>query len=222
MGIEREPLNKLTLTPLPDGPFEYDNPLYPESGKILYSGGEEITCGRRAKLCRCGASKRMPFCDGTHEEIGFSGKRESDRSNDRRRDYVGERITIHDNRCACSHARHCINELPSVFRMGDRPWIDPDGADPERIIEVIEKCPSGALSYSVDGVEHRDLDREPAINITRDGPYCLVGGIEVVGEEPRADKVSREHCTCCRCGTSENKPFCDGSHWQVGFEDYKD
>lgn len=219
MGTEREPLNNPTMTPLPDGPFEYENPLYPESGKIYDSSGEEITCGRKVKLCRCGASRKMPFCDRTHESIGFSGKRESDRSNDRRRDYVGESITIHDNRCVCSHARHCVNELPSVFRLGERPWIDPDGAEPERIIEVIETCPSGALSYSVDGVEHRDLDREPGIAVTRDGPYCLVGGIEVVGEEPRAEEVSREHCACCRCGASKNKPFCDGSHTEVGFTD---
>jgi CDGSH-type Zn-finger protein len=207
------------LTPLPDGPFEYENPLYPDSGRIYDICGEEIKCGKKVKLCRCGASKNMPFCDKTHEEIGFSGERESDRSNDRRRDYFGERITIHDNRCVCSHARHCVNELPSVFRVGERPWIDPDGAEPERIIEVIEKCPSGALSYSVDGVEHRDLDLEPGITVTRDGPYCLVGGIEVVGEEPRGEEVSREHCACCRCGASKNKPFCDGSHSEVGFED---
>jgi CDGSH-type Zn-finger protein len=210
---------KPTLTPLPDGPLQYDNPLFPQGGRIYDSRGEEVSCGAKVKLCRCGASKRMPFCDNTHREIGFSGERESDRSNDRRRSYVGKKITIHDNRCACSHARFCVNELPSVFRLGERPWIDPDGADPDRIIEVIEKCPSGALSYSVDGVEHRDMEREPQITVTSDGPYCVVGGIEVAGEEPRAQQVSREHCTVCRCGSSRNKPFCDGSHEKAGFKD---
>lgn len=219
MAGDGEHHEKPTLTPLPDGPLEYENPIYPEGGRIYNSRGEEISCGRKVKLCRCGASKKMPFCDKTHEEIGFSGGRETDRNNDRRRDYVGKRITIHDNRCVCSHARFCIDELPSVFRLGERPWIDPDAAEPERIIEVIEKCPSGALSYSVDGVEHRDQDREPSITVTRNGPYCVVGGIEVVGEEPRAEKASTEHCACCRCGTSKNMPFCDGSHSDIGFGD---
>jgi CDGSH-type Zn-finger protein len=218
MSRDAGSLKKPTFTPLPGGPFEYDNPLFPEGGRIYDSRGEEVSCGAKVKLCRCGASKKMPFCDGTHQ-VGFSGERESDKSNDRRRNYVGKRITIHDNRCVCSHARFCVNELPSVFRLGERPWIDPDGAEPERIIEVIEKCPSGALSYSVDGVEHRDQNREPRVAIVKDGPFCLVGGIEVVGEEPRAEEVSREHCTLCRCGASRNKPFCDGSHEKAGFKD---
>lgn len=217
-----KPSRRPTLTPVQDGPLRYENGGYPDSGRIHDWRGREIPCGERAHLCRCGVSKRMPLCDGSHVEIGFSGRRETDRSDDRRRSYVGERITIHDNRCVCSHARFCVKELPEVFDLDRRPWVDPDAAEPERIIEVIEKCPSGALSYSIDGIEHRDLEREPAVLIAKDGPYCVVGGIEVVGEEPRGEKVSREHCTCCRCGTSRNKPFCDGSHHRIGFKDAPD
>ncbi len=223
MGVQDDrALKKPTLEAEPDGPLLYKREGYPESGRMYDWRGDEIVCGPEAELCRCGASKEMPFCDGSHTEVGFSGRRETDRSNDRRRDYVGRRITIHDNRCVCSHAHFCVDELPEVFNPVRRPWIDPDAAEPERIIEVIEKCPSGALSYSVDGVEHRDLDREPGITVSRDGPYCVVGGIEVAGEEPRGEEVSREHCTCCRCGSSRNKPFCDGSHHRVGFSDQAD
>jgi CDGSH-type Zn-finger protein len=219
--VERDEkaLKRARLVPLPDGPFMYENGLYPEAGGIYDSSGREIEVGEKAALCRCGGSANKPFCDGTHEKIGFSGKRETDRGNDRRRDYVGERITIHDNRCACAHVAFCTDELPEVFRKGERPWIDPDGAEPERIIELVEKCPSGALSYTVEGVEHRDQEREPRITVLRNGPYLLVGNIEVVGEEPRAKEVSTEHCACCRCGASSNKPFCDGTHWRVGFKD---
>jgi CDGSH-type Zn-finger protein len=221
MGPDEEHPKKPTLTPLPDGPLLYENRLHSESGSIYDSRGEEITSGEKVALCRCGGSDNKPFCDGTHAKIGFSGKKESDSGKDKRHDFVGKRITIHDNRSVCAHPGFCTSELPSVFRMGKKPWIDPDGAEPEQIIEVIKKCPSGALSYSVDGVEHRDVDREPSITVSENGPYCLVGGIEVVGEEPRAEQVSREHCTCCRCGVSGNKPFCDGSHERVGFEDDK-
>jgi len=221
MELDEKPLRKPRLTPLADGPFIYENELYPEAGGIRDSGDEEIQGGDKVALCRCGGSANKLLCDGTHAKSGFSGKRETDRGNDRRRNYVGEKITIHDNRCVCAHAAFCTYELPEVFRKGERPWIDPDGAEPERIIEVIEKCPSGALSYSVGGVEHRDQEREPCITVSRDGPYLVVGGIEVVGEEPRAEEVSTEHCACCRCGASRNKPFCDGSHLRVGFKDYK-
>ena len=214
-----EGLKKPTVMPQPGGPLLYDNPLHPDSGVISDPDGERIRCGRKAALCRCGGSLEKPFCDGTHAKIGFSDANKADRSRDRRRSYEGKRITIHDNRCACSHAKHCVQELPQIFRSGERPWIDPDAAEPEEIIRVIEKCPSGALSYSIDGVEHRDLDREPGITVSRHGPYCLVGGIEVRCEEPRPDRVSTEHATLCRCGASANMPFCDGSHEEVDFED---
>lgn len=206
------------LTPVRDGPFVYDNPLAPGSGRILDDDGNEIEPFDSVSLCRCGASRSKPFCDGSHERVGFSSERLSDHSNDRRRSYECEEITVHDNRCVCSSAHYCVDGLPEVFRVDERPWIDPSKADPSRIIEIVESCPSGALSYSVDGVEHRDLDREPSITVSRDGPYCLAGGIEVEGEEPRAQDVSREHCTCCRCGASSNKPFCDGSHRDTGFK----
>lgn len=213
-----EDTKRPTLTPLPDGPFVYENPLGPDGGRIFDADGNEITPCEEVSLCRCGASSRKPFCDGTHESIHFSGKRLSDHSNDRRHSYECEGITVHDNRCVCSHSHNCVNGLPEVFKVDDRPWIDPASASPEEIVRVIETCPSGALSYSIDGVEHRDLDREPSITVSRDGPYCLVGWIEVVGEEPRAQEVSREHCTCCRCGSSANKPFCDGTHRTRGFK----
>jgi CDGSH-type Zn-finger protein len=218
MAQDDKSSGKPRLTPQPDGPLIYENPHYPEGGKIYDSEGEEIPSSEKVALCRCGGSGNKPFCDGTHQKIGFSSKREFDASKDKRRDYVGEKITIHDNRCVCAHPGYCYTGLPSVFHLDGRPWIDPDAASPSEIAEVIEKCPSGALSYSIDGVEHRDLDREPGITVSKGGPYCVVGGIEVDCDEPRAQGVSREHCTLCRCGASTNKPFCDGTHDEIDFD----
>jgi ferredoxin len=99
------------------------------------------------------------------------------------------------------------------------PGSIPNGASVEEIIACIEKCPSGALSYSIEGVEHRDLERPPKVIVAQDGPYYIEGGVEVVGAEPRAKEVSLEHCALCRCGSSKNKPFCDGTHKEVGFKD---
>ena len=102
--------------------------------------------------------------------------------------------------------------------MHQSPWIDPDAADATAIIDTIRKCPSGALSYSVAGVEQRDPNRTPAIQATKDGPYKVTGGTKLSGQE-WGDGASHEHYTLCRCGASKNKPFCDGTHWDIGFRD---
>ena len=79
-------------------------------------------------------------------------------------------------------------------------------------------CPSGALSYTKDGVLYKDQDREPAITIEKNGPYCIVGGIDL--NDPKGSKPeSKEHYALCRCGASKNKPFCTGEHRDIHFED---
>jgi hypothetical protein len=100
------------------------------------------------------------------------------------------------------------------------PWIDPDAAEIEAIIETIKKCPSGALSYSIDDVEYRDQEREPMITVTKDGPYAITGGVELMGQT-LGEGASTEHYTLCRCGASRNKPFCSGQHWDTKFKDDK-
>jgi uncharacterized Fe-S cluster protein YjdI len=148
----------------------------------------------------------------------FRKHRRTDGSANKRVDYPGRAITIHDNRGICSHAGFCTDNLKRVFRMGEEPWIDPDGAMAEEIIRVVRRCPSGALSYSIGGIEHQDQKREPMVTVTHNGPYAVTGGIELIGQE-FGEGASREHYTLCRCGASKNKPFCDGSHWAVGFKD---
>jgi uncharacterized Fe-S cluster protein YjdI/CDGSH-type Zn-finger protein len=131
---------------------------------------------------------------------------------------MGKEITIHDNRKICSHAADCVNNLPSVFKLGSKPWIDPDGAKMEQVINTVRKCPSGALSYSIDGVECRDPQEEnnPVVTVSKNGPYYIAGGIELIGEAiDFGDGISKEHYTLCRCGASYNKPFCDGEHKMI-------
>jgi hypothetical protein len=88
----------------------------------------------------------------------------------------------------------------------------------EEIVATVRKCPSGALSYAIDGVEAEDVVRPPKVMVTDNGPYAVSGGIELMGAQ-FADGASHEHYTLCRCGASRNKPFCDGSHWRVEFRD---
>lgn len=231
-GQSRE---KPKIVPLPNGPYYFINKMEPKVVENLQnSKGEALSVTRGVSLCRCGASNNKPFCDGTHSKIGFSSENKEESANDndhhsivkdKRKNYVGKGITIHDNRKICSHATECVNNLPSVFKLNARPWISPDGADTkEEIINTIRKCPSGALSYSVDGIEYRDQnERMPMITVSKGGPYLVTGSIDLMGDSIQwAEGASKEHYVLCRCGASNNKPFCDGMHRVINFKDDKD
>lgn len=199
-----------------------------ENGPIIVKGlencrnsrGEQVPTKESMALCRCGASSNKPFCDGTHRTIAFSDRRLIDKPLNKEKAYQGKNITVYDNRRICSHAAECVGNLSSVFDSKARPWINPDGADVKVIIAAIKKCPSGALSYSVDGVHHRDEEREPAIDIVRNGPYNVVGRIKLQVSDA-LQPPSKEHYALCRCGASRNKPYCDGRHAEINFKDEK-
>jgi len=202
------------ITPTPDGPY-----LVKDIENFANQKGP-IETKETMALCRCGGSANKPFCDGTHARIGFSSAKLEGRVEDKRDNYKGKKITIHDNRGICAHAGRCTDGLTSVFRLKEEPWIHPDAANADEVIATIQKCPSGALSYSVDDVEHRDREGEPTIFVAPNGPYVVSGGPDLV-DTTRAEGASKEHFTMCRCGGSKNKPFCDGTHWHIKFEDDK-
>lgn len=203
---------KPTITPRPDGPY-----LVTDLTNFSNRKGP-IEAKPKMSLCRCGRSENKPFCDGTHKKVAFSSKKLEGRVPDKREDYEGNGVTVHDNRGICAHAGRCTDGLPSVFRLKQEPWIDPEGASAEEVIATVKRCPSGALSYSSGGEEHRDRDGEPAVFVSPNGPYVVSGGPELLDTE-RGEGASREHFTLCRCGGSKNKPFCDGTHWHIKFTD---
>lgn len=198
---------------LEDGPL-----IVKELTTLKNSKGKNIEVSETLALCRCGQSANKPLCDGTHKKVGFSGKREIDKPINKEREYAGENIAVYDNRVICSHAGECVGNLPNVFRLGESPWIAPDNATVEEVISVVHKCPSGALSYSVDGTQQRDFEHRAEILIAKNGPYNVTGNIEIKVEED-LQPPSREHYALCRCGASKNKPYCDGSHGDIGFKD---
>jgi CDGSH-type Zn-finger protein len=167
-------------------------------------------------LCRCGGSANKPFCDGTHAAIGFASGKLDGRTPDRRDTYVGKGITIFDNRGICQHAGFCTDNRPSVFKLHQDPWIDPNAAEGEVIAVQIHQCPSGALNHAVVAVNLPA--RETAITVSKDGPYRVSGAIDLLTDVWGAG-ASRDHYALCRCGGSKNKPFCDGTHWSNGFQD---
>jgi CDGSH-type Zn-finger protein len=147
---------------LPKGPYYLLNDPEPAPvPNLRRASGDACVTARGVALCRCGGSKNKPFCDGTHGTIGFDDRNTADPGKDERKSYAGKGITIFDNRALCAHAGYCTDNLKAVFRQHEEPWIDPDGAAVREIVATIEKCPSGALSYAIDGVEFgRGASRE--------------------------------------------------------------
>jgi CDGSH-type Zn-finger protein/truncated hemoglobin YjbI len=190
--------------------------------------GEKLTLPPQLALCRCGASALKPYCDGAHAASGFTDDKDPKRVPDQRDTYPGEQVTIFDNRGICQHSGLCTDRLPTAFRTKEEPFVAPSGARMDELVRAVRDCPSGALSLAFDSVEARDLvdwhgTREQAIEITQDGPYRVTGALPLAdaagADVPRAAGSSREHYALCRCGHSQNKPFCSGMHWYVDFRD---
>jgi CDGSH-type Zn-finger protein len=205
--------DKTSIDIMEDGPFIVDNLQVLENSRA-----QKIESKKKIVLCRCGASENKPFCDGTHSKVGFSGKREAKIKLDKEKEYDGKGISVFYNAVLCYHAAQCVGNLPAVFDVNSKPWINPDNSDKESIMSTIKKCPSGALSYKL-GDEHiRDFNGEQKIRIEKDGPYRVSGNIELKIEE-ELQPPSKKHFALCRCGASKNKPYCDGSHSNIGFSD---
>src|SRR5271165_2460569 len=190
--------------------------------------GEPLPVPPQLALCRCGESGGKPFCDGSHARTAFSGAKDPKRVPDQRDSYPGVQVTIFDNRGICQHSGFCTDRLPTVFRTDAEPFVAPSGGPMDEVIRAVRDCPSGALSLAFDDTEARDLAdwhglRQQAIEVSLDGPYRVTGAIplaDAAGSEiPRAAGSSREHYALCRCGHSQNKPFCSGMHWYIQFRD---
>ncbi|MBV9204516.1 MAG: CDGSH iron-sulfur domain-containing protein [Actinobacteria bacterium] len=207
----------------PDGPY-----LVTNVATVRDHLGQGMTVPPQLALCRCGGSAIKPSCDGACHATGFTDAKDPHRVPDRRDTYDGEQVTIYDNRGICQHSGLCTDRAPAAFRTDKDPFVAPSGARMDELVRAVRDCPSGALSLAFDSTEARDLAdwhgrRAQAIEVTRDGPYRVTGGIPLGGADgadvPRAQGSSREHYALCRCGHSQNKPFCSGMHWYVEFRD---
>ena len=71
------------------------------------------------------------------------------------RKYGGDDIQVFFNTDICTHSRNCVRGNPAVFDVLRKPWIMPENAPAERVAQIIETCPSGALQY-IKRVDHVD------------------------------------------------------------------
>jgi len=132
--------------------------------------------------------------------------------------YSNGEVTVVWKPDLCIHAANCVKGLPQVFNSRAKPWIDVKGADTEAIINQVNKCPSGALSYLKNEVKTENItENEIIVEVTPNGPVMVYGNLSIKhsnGTETKKNKVT----AFCRCGASANKPFCDGTHRKINFE----
>ena len=125
----------------------------------------------------------------------------------------GEKLELTFEAKRCIHSRFCVTWTPQVFVANVKgPWIHPDAVPVERAVEVAHLCPSGAIRYQrLDGGAQ---EAAPPVNLAmvrEAGPYAFRARLEIDGT-PAGFRA-----TLCRCGASKNKPYCDGSHHEIGF-----
>ena len=139
------------------------------------------------------------------------------RTRDVTRTYESEHIRVVWDATLCIHTAICLQRLPAVFDVTARPWINVDGADVESIAATIRACPTGALRYEGGGVAAETPDEPTTVDVRPNGPLLVRGrlSLQAPGSQPREEY----RVALCRCGASENKPFCDNSHRAVGFRD---
>ena len=115
------------------------------------------------------------------------------------------------------HAAECVGNLPAVFDVNIKPWINPDKSDADLIISTIKKCPSGALSYFMNDAEDESASSlETKVEVMENGPLLVYGTLKVTHKN--GDKETKNKTTAfCRCGASANKPYCDGAHVKNDF-----
>lgn len=138
---------------------------------------------------------------------------------EKKREYSNGVITVVWKPDKCTHASFCWKELPEVFNPDNRPWVNINGASSERIMQQVERCPSGALTYYKNGEKPEEKTQKGdkvEVEINMGGPLVIESEIYVkLGDGTVVHKI--EGAAFCRCGKSKTQPFCDGTHQEIKF-----
>jgi CDGSH-type Zn-finger protein/uncharacterized Fe-S cluster protein YjdI len=134
--------------------------------------------------------------------------------------YDGKEADVFWDGRLCIHIQECGRAKGDLFVGGRKPWCQPDEVEIDNVVAVVERCPSGALTFQVkDGSIEESPDARNVVVVTNNGPLHLRGDLDI--QDIAADMPgTRYRASLCRCGQSENKPFCDNSHDDAGFVDH--
>ncbi|MCL6262458.1 CDGSH iron-sulfur domain-containing protein [Craterilacuibacter sp. RT1T] len=187
-----------------------------ERNSWTYAEGAAYALSEPAALCRCGASNNKPFCDGSHADIGFDGSETASRAPilEGAQRFDGPALALTDNPDYCAYARFCDGK--------GRVWNLVEKSEAAQAAEYVkyesQHCPAGRLLAwdKASGTPLEDV-LPPSLGLIEDtplhcsGPLWVKGGIRIESSDGSSYEI-RNRVTLCRCGASQNKPFCDGSH----------
>lgn len=194
-----------------------------EGGSQSWREGEAIAHPASYALCRCGASANKPFCDSSHLRVGFDGAETASRQAylDQAKLFDGPVMQLTDADSLCAFARFCDpnGQVWAQVADTDDPEVRAD------FVRQVNNCPSGRL-VAWDKATRRPVETPlpVSIGVIEDppqqcsGPLWVRGGVTVIAADGSVYEV-RNRVTLCRCGASQNKPFCDGSHATIKFRD---
>ncbi len=219
---------KIKITP--DGPYMVSGSVPLEEKVIKAKGfGSEYKQGKTYPpmktyaLCRCGHSGNMPFCDGHHKYTDFDGRETASREPffEQAEITEGPDVILADVENLCAFARFCHQKHGDAWELAE------EGGHMEECLQAICECPAGRL-VALDKETRQPIEPvyEPSIVIIQDpgvycsGPIWVRGGIPIESADGSVYEV-RNRVTLCRCGRSDNKPFCDATHVSIGFTDQK-
>lgn len=196
---------------------EHGEPLtWRKDGEIAVPSGEY-------RLCRCGQSSKQPFCDGTHRTLEFDGTETADTTMPETRKSIiprGTGIVVEKDSSLCMLSGYCEFNDTGLSRLVA---ATQDTKMRSLIIAMVERCPSGALTYRIeaDGPDiEPDLPQQIAVTteITSFGPIAgplwVTGNITIERSDGQPFKT-RNRVTLCNCGHSCSKPLCDGTHRDI-------
>jgi hypothetical protein len=133
----------------------------------------------------------------------------------------GPTMVLSDAENLCAFARFCDpgGKIWSLIERTDEPEVR------QLTIHEATHCPAGRLVLH-DKKTHQEIEPPlpPSIGVVEDpalgcsGPLWVRGGITVESHDGKRYE-KRNRVTLCRCGASENKPFCNGAHASMKFKD---
>jgi len=246
---DKKVLEDMRIDILPNGPIKVSGgvPLTIMSivrnehqEAIGWQEGEAFSQKDVYMLCRCGHSKNKPFCDGAHAAAGFDGTEQAAKEpfEAAAQQIRGEGLTLHDNVKLCIGAEFC-DRFGGVWNLVQVTEENSGLENPEEAAKVAKTareiateqaclCPSGRLVMHRKVDEHDEIIEadfdQPSIALIQDPVFQTSAAIWVRGNIPIycADGEPyevRNRITLCRCGASVNKPFCDGAHYRINFDD---